>query len=501
MNGGRGLLVVLAGAALLASACEKSEPAASRARPSPADVVPRDASVYAEATLRFTGKDGRAARRFGSAVTGQAIPEDALLTIVADAIDAELDFDLLRPWFGSRAGFFLTDLPGEPAAAAVVLESRDARAAARYLRKDAGNGVRAASYQGVRFWRKPDGRAAGLVDGNVVLATSQEAVRATIAARKAPLASTKRYRSERGKGTPFAFLMASAPALRAGLGGVIPWTRSERRYVCRFLAPEGDLVIRASVTERQLVAQIDGLRRQAKPPEPIASFPGDSWLAGSSGDLSAALTNPLGRQLGSSASLGRTLQQVARIRLPKDLMRGLRRGTFYIQGHTFEPTGQLLAEVADRRAALRAITRFGRALKRRGTHHVDLEIFGRQEAKIYATPRRGSAAGTFDLGLMNGDLAFEFGAVGGGSELGDKPVYRQAKDALGTPPTILLDVQGLLKLEDPTGTRDVGAVGRLAYVAAAERSRGDSLSYSFVVRLAPGRIPTPTPDDGPDGQS
>ena len=493
-------LACLAIALFPLAGCDDSEPEETAHRPSPADVVPRAAVVYAESIIRLRGEAGRPARRFAAALTGLSdIPEDALIEAVADLVDEDIDVDLLTPWLGTRAGGFVIERGSRSPTGAIVFEATDTRKAARFIRETLGDGARSASYQGVRFRRAMDGRAAGVVAGKVVVAGSVEAMQAAISARRSPLASSARYRRARGNGRPFALLLASARVLGSGPDGLIPWSPAERREVERLLPRTGEVVIRASVGARQAVARIEGLRPQAgDDPEPIGSFPADAWLAASSADLSSVLLNPLGDALGSQTPFVRALEGLSGVRVPNALLREMRRGTIYFQGTPYEPTAQLLADVAHPRATGRAIVRFARTTER--THFVHLERVGGDYVSVVAEPRGGGAAADteIELRLINGGLIFELGSVGGGAELRDKPAYREARRALGQPPTVLLDMRSFLRLSDPSGTRPDGSLGRLSFVAVAEGNREGRGSYSIAIGVV--KTKPREPDRSPSSQ-
>src|SRR5919198_3689759 len=104
-----------------AAGCDDSKPAKRERPPSPADVVPRDAMAYAEATIRLRGPTAHALRRFVSSLTGEStVSEDAVLDLLAEVGDATIDFELLERWLGTRGALFVADIPGDRARAGIV---------------------------------------------------------------------------------------------------------------------------------------------------------------------------------------------------------------------------------------------------------------------------------------------------------------------------------------------------------------------------------------------
>jgi hypothetical protein len=483
MRAGRRSVPLLVAAALAVPACGGDD-SPDEPPPAPAELVPRDAYLYAETVLRLRGEAGRAARSFIARVTGQrTVPDGALLDELGEALDLDVRFRRgASAWVGQRGALFMLDRGDDPYAAGLVFDVADADRARRFLRSDIGRGARRVSYRGVTFWRGRNGRAAGLVRGRAVLGSSTAVVRAAIDTRRASLASTERYRRLRkGDTPPFLLAMADAEA-RAALLAITPFTPAERRALTWFWPRDAELLIELSVEERQAVARVHGLRSPARTAPPIKDFPGDAWVAISSGDLGA--NHP--------PQLPSVLDVVVGARFPRSILRAVERGTFFAQQQPGESAGELLGTVSDRRAVARSIRAFGQRLRLAGTHKVRFETPWGGVLAFTATARRPAPVYAFGMELIGRDLELSFGGTGAPDSLSETRAYREATRAFGREPTTLVNVRELVRLIDPTGSRDLGPLQQIAFMAATE-PRVDKWSH-YLVQLVPGK-PKPGPLD------
>jgi hypothetical protein len=481
MRAGRRWLSLLIVASLAAPGCGGDSP--PERRPVPAELVPRDAYLYAESVLRLRGKTGRAARSFITRLSGRrTVPDWALLDELGKALDLEVGFRRgIAPWVGQRGALFMLDLANDPYAAGIVLDAADPARARRFLRRDLGRGARRASHRGVSLWRARDGRAAGLVRGRAVLGSSAAVVRAAIDARRASLASTERYRRLRkGDTPPFLLAIAGAEA-RGAMLAVTPFTRAERRAFDWIWPRDAELTMELSVEERQATMKVGGLRRPAKTAPPIRDFPGDAWVAISSGDLGMNLP----------PQVNAMIDAITGTRFPASILRAMRRATFFVQQQPDEPAFELRGTVSDGRAVARSMRAFGRGLRRAGTHRVTVEAWRDELTLVAATLT--DVTSILQLELRGNDLLMEFGGVGAADSLSETRAYRDAARAFGRPPTTVVNVREVARAIDPTGRSDLGVLDRIAFLASAEAGR-DAWSR-FLVQLVPGKPPAEPLDD------
>jgi Protein of unknown function (DUF3352) len=483
------LAVAFAAVAVALPGCAGSDEDAAADLPSPAAVVPTDAFVYVEATIRLRGERAAPARRFISGLTGTPhVAEGMLVELLADAAGADLDFRKdLAPWAGDRAGLFAVATDEDPAAVAAVLPADDERAATRFLRHQLGHGLRTDRYGGVRVWRGPDGRAAAVISGQAVLAGSIAVLRKSIDARDAPLASTPRYkRLVRGR-LPFAFAIADGARVRSLLASLADAGGREGRDALALLPRDGDVDVQLDIERNAARVVADGLRPLGKAPEGIGDMPGDAWFAASTGDLATLLTNRAGARVGG-VSLQRLLGAVLGAEPPASLVRQLSRGTFYLEGDRSEPSGELVAEVASAKATDRAMLAFARALRRRSGKSVEVFRSHRADLGILTYERgRESADPPLSETFLNGrTLSLVFGPVGAAEKLRDAAIYREAARAMGASPTAVVDMR---RLRDFVGAPEPaeGRDRQVKLLGVAEHHDGGRVTWVFGVTL--GRVP------------
>lgn len=483
----RGLTAVLAAAALVAPGCDDSEERTRAHEPTPADLVPRDAYLYAEATLRLSGPTGGPAQRFVRNLTGlSTIDDEALMGAVGRALgDPGFERDI-DPWFRERAGLFVVGTEDDEAGVGLILDVAKPDTLPTFFRTHLGPGARRAEYRGVAYRRGTDNRAAGRIGKRVLLASSNDVMRAAIDARRRPFSRTARYRRARGDGPlPFAFGVGDIADVSDGLGRVVPLDREERTALDVLFPSEGEARFTVGVSPREAKASVSGIEPPEEPAPPIGDLPGDTWLAISSGNLALYLAGSLGQAAAPSGTFGRALSRMVEAPVPEAMLRELRAGTFFIQGGAETPSGELVAEVADPRVVGREVFRLGRTVERTGRYHVALSP-DRSLPQFEATGARERIQ-EFSAELRESTLTFEFGFIGSADELSDRPGYRHARRALGKPPTLLLDMRTLAESESEG--EEAPLSGRVSLVAGAESSHKDGLELSLLLRISDDAAP------------
>jgi hypothetical protein len=486
MAGVRRWVPVLVVAMLAASACG-GDPARESARPL-ADLVPRDAHVYAEGTVRLGSRAGRDAGRFVEGLTGvTSVPEGAIVDLLAQEVDMDVDFDELKPWLGDRAALFLIEQKADPHAAGVVVEVTDVDRARRFLHRKLGRDAPVMSHRGVRF-RSVGGRfAAAIVDGRAVVGTSAAVVEAAIDARRAPLSSTPRFkRAVEGDEPPFLLAIAT-PKVLTGFMLMSALSAAEERMLDSVLQPGADFVMRASLDERRALMTFGGLRGASEPAVSIADLPGDSLLALGSADLATILAPVAGESLTPSFFLDAALGA----RFPREVLRATRRGTFFVQPQSDGPSGELFVTVAGRHDVARELLAFAGRLRRARTHNVEVRRW-RTEVSLELWPRDLGTHYSVRVDFRDDDLNVEFGGGGPSDPLSGTAAYRRAERALGHPPTAMVDMRELARLLGPAAPQELGALERVAFIAGAERSAGGQHWQDVLIELRPAKPQAPS---------
>jgi hypothetical protein len=369
----------------------------------------------------------------------------------------------------------------------LILDVAKPRNLPTFFRKHLGPGARTVEHRGVAFQRGRDDRAAGRIGRHAVLASSDDAMRAVIEARREPFSRTARYRRARGTGPlPFAFGVADIDDTAARLANAVRLNSEETSALAALFPSEGEARFSLDVTPRQAIARVNGLEKPEKPAPPIEDLPGDTWLAISSGNLALFLAGSLGGPVAPSGTFGRALGDMVEARIPETMLQRLRAGTFFIQGGAETASGELVADVADPRMVGREVIRLGRAVERSGRYHVALTPDPRAP-QFEATGARERIQ-EFSAQLQGRTLTFEFGFIGSADELSDRPGYRQARRALGRKPTLLVDMRALA---DSESAGDEALLdGPVALAAGSESRHEDGLEMSFLLRLGDQAAPT-----------
>lgn len=465
---------------LLTAGCgDSSSPSVKR----PGDVAPRGAVAYVETSLRPRGE----ARGFLAGVLKQEPLEDRefageLLKFVG--LTGEFDSDV-EPWLGGRGALFFVEAGGDPAATGLVLEVARRAEAKRFLSDHLGGSPERSRYRRREVWTASDGRAGAMVDGWLVLTSSMAVLRASIDATPRPLSSTTRYqRLIEGEREPLAFALAKGEGAehalrRAGLLGAESLGGFNQSPV-----PASGMAAKLTLEGPQAVLEIRGLTAAEKPAPSIAGLPGDAWLAFSSNAMGQVASGTPTEATGLESRYLPLLQQFLRSELPRPVVRGLGRGTFFIQGGSAEDlSGELLARIKDPRTAWRSLLALGRRLERAGTHEVDASGTG-ATYRFTAESLRPEKLLRFHIRIGGQQLRLEFGLPGSADELEDTAAYRQATAALSGPPRSLVRVEEVVRLVGLRGAKQALGLEQLAWLAATDQPEGDQPVRRLAVRLA-----------------
>jgi hypothetical protein len=282
------LLLVLAGCG------SGGSDASSTSASNPATVVPPDAAVYLQATLRPSGdmQDGvvAAARKVLHVQDPGAELQRLVDRGLADSpVPGPPTYARdVEPWLGDRAAVFVLPHGGDKPVAGFVaaVEDRDAFERELGRLRDAGQLRDGGSAGGVAYDLTRDGEPVGLVGDFAVLASTLDAFRAAVGASNGDsLADASRFGDATGDvpDDALAFVYADPKALveaagtlrdvPAQLRGALQRLAERGPAVASLTASADQIAIEGSASSRLLAT--DGSGAEVS----VGQLPGDSWLA------------------------------------------------------------------------------------------------------------------------------------------------------------------------------------------------------------------------------
>ena len=136
----------------------------------PASLVPANAAMYFEATIRPEGEQREDVLAAAGKIMRTPDPAAKIQELVDEGFkDEDLTWERdFAPWVGEKAGVWLRDVSGEDPPVAGVIAVRDEKAAEAALPKLQDDGERG-TYEGVNYVMDDEDTAAGLVDGYLVV--------------------------------------------------------------------------------------------------------------------------------------------------------------------------------------------------------------------------------------------------------------------------------------------------------------------------------------------
>jgi hypothetical protein len=462
------LVALLAGLLLTAGAVAGCASSSGGAGSDPAGLVPATAPLYAEATLAGDSKEQADAEAALAKILRTTDPRGDL----AQAFDrAHVNFARdVEPWLGDRVGAAALSF-GRRGDKVVVAASRDDDAARAALARLAPNGA-ARSYRGVDYRVDPQrGKAAGVVDGFVVLGTENGLKAAIDASKGSSLAESDSLKDARAKvrAERSGFLYVDvAGVLRqalAGSGGgaaqlapfVEPVSLALPKTIAAALDAEPGLLRLDSATFGNGGAPSSG----ASGADALAALPGDAWLGVGVGEVGQTVNGFLDRVsqkggiagVGLQALLGQA-QQGLGLDIRRDLLGWMGDAGIYVAGTSDADRRAALAIASkDPAAAQRAVRALEQLAKRSGDVR-ELSVAG-VDAGFAVRRDRGddellvaSAGNRFVVAL--GRRALTEALASGGARLGDAPAFRDAAAKLGggVRPSFFVDVERLTTLLD-----------------------------------------------------
>jgi hypothetical protein len=477
------LLLTCAVTALTAAGCGES---ASGGEGDPAGIVPADAPLYVQATIRPEGE----LREGALAAIGKIMRTDDPAGRLRELINEEFAKEGggftwekdLAPWLGEEAALWVSDIAADEPSFAAIVQTTDvekAEAATTRFKEEEGTQYTPRSHAGVDYEVDPDGTAVGFVDDFLVMAT-ESAFKRTVDLSEGgdALADSDRYKDsldELEDDRLGNFYLDTKLLMDAALAedptaaqqleqfkSVLPF--DELGPTAGSLQADGDSIAIDSVTTglpegplRTLSTLFGGTGSEL-----IRELPGDAWGAfaiPNVGEGAETLFQAFAGALGGAALSAQLLEETG-LDLDQDVFSWIGDAGIFVRGTSeAKLDGALVIESTDDD---RASAAFGKLIgligKEQGATPAPVELQGAESAFSFTTP---DAAKPIVLARGSGRVVAAYGeeaakaALAPGSKLGDSELYGDAKAALGdTEPSILLSMPGVITLVDAIGETD-----------------------------------------------
>ncbi|HKG03723.1 MAG TPA: DUF3352 domain-containing protein [Conexibacter sp.] len=373
---GAGLLaLIVLLIALAVAGCGGSDSASSSSDGlDPATVVPADAAVYVQATVRPSGDMQAgvlaAARKVlrvddPGAELHRLIDEALADTDLAGTPSFERDID---PWLGDRVGVFvLPDRGDDPVAGfAAAVRDRDALEQELARLRDAGELRTGGRDSGVSYDVTNDDEPVGIVGDFVVFASTQQAFSAAIDASKgSSLADASRFTDAVGDvpDDALAFAYVDPKTLFDAVGGLVDVPPATRRALDRF-ADSGAVTASLTATADEIAIEAsaggqvtEALDSDSDAEVTVGQLPGDSWLALATPPLGPLIRNVLAGA-GVHDEAAAQVQQNVGLDLDRDLLEPLGGLGVFVRGESpLDIGGGALLQMTNAVAAQRLLTR------------------------------------------------------------------------------------------------------------------------------------------------
>jgi len=462
-----GLLCVLAAA--VTAGCGSSS--GSGGSEDPAALVPANAPVYAEATVRPQGKvraDAEAALR---KILRTDDPGAKITKALEDASKREQDVsfkDDVEPWLGDRIGAAVTSLrSGNEADYVLVIASRDDAKANSALKKE--KGVKR-SYKGVdyRFDAK-DKTAAAVVEHRVVIGTEGGLKSAIDASKGDSLAAADGLRAVRSKVAQDRLGLFYLDV--QGLFRTIAQSASSDPQIgvlLQSVAGAAPKAIGAALQAQPDVLRIDAVSigtpksvsTGGSGADVVAALPSDSWLALGVANLGQTLDRVVQTIAGAGGLTGvgvnavlHQFQQQTGLDLRKDVLSWMGDAGVFVGGTSKDDLrGALVIKTSDPAKTRRAIAVLKRFARRSGSVRISPLRFQGVDDGFTVRPASGPRV---DVGLAGDKFIVSAGnfrafkeAVDPNQGLGSTNTFADAAAKLGNGvrPSFYLDFQQVVAL-------------------------------------------------------
>lgn len=482
------LLTLAVLAAALAAGCGGDS--GSGSGDGPAGLVPRDAALYVEVTVRPEGDLREDALAAAGKVLDTSDPGPRLTEMIQDVLasggDPKLDYARdIEAWLGETAGVWMPggsrdggSSGGADAQALALIATTDAELTRERIgaaQERAGQRYTRRSYEGVDYQVDGDGEVFAIVDDFAAFGTEAELKRTIDASEGESLADSETYRKSL-EGLPaerlghvFAdsgrFLRASFddPAMQEQAAQL------ERIFdlgalgaVSGAFVADGDKLAFDSVMDAK---GSEAFRRLAflggGPSTPLVKeLPGDSWLAFGAPDLGETARFFYERAVGAfgGAAIREQARRETGLDLDQDVFGWIGDVAFFVRGDRVEALdGGAVIEVTDEGRAATAFGKLvGAARTRGGMSAEKLSLEGTEDAFALSDgqmPRPIVMARTPDRVVIAVGREAAEAALSGSDTLGDSAAYAEAREMLGDfEPSLLLSWPQVAALVDAAGT-------------------------------------------------
>jgi hypothetical protein len=515
MKTARPIVPALLGAlAAVAAGCGSSS--SSGGDHDPAALVPANAPLYAEATVRPEGKLGSDLEAALKKILRTDDPGAKIEKAIDDSGKREgITYAKdIEPWLGDRVGVALTALNGNDPDFVAVIASKDDSKAADAITGAQGDFV-TRSYEGIdyRVDRK-NGTVAGVLDHAVVVGTERGFKSAVDASKGESLAESNSLRTLRSKVAQERiglFYLDFQGLLRTA--GQAAGSQPEIGALLQSVSAAAPKTIGAAFQAQSDALRIDGVSlgtpksasSGANGADVVAGLPGDSWLAlgiGKSGETLdrtvQAIANAGGLTgVGVNAILGQFQKQTG-LDLRKDVLSWMGDAGLFVGGtSTAELGGALVVKTSDPAKTRRVIGVLRRLVRDQGGD-VKIAPLDAQGVDDGFTVRSAGSP-RIDVGLAGDKFIVSVGnfaafrqAVSPGQPLGSTPAFTAAANQLGggLRPSFFLDFQRVVSLIEAFAGGQADFAKAKPYldtfgaVVAGAKDEGDGVTRArFVVTL------------------
>ena len=513
MRTARSLVVALLCAliAAIAAGCGSSS-SGSGGDNDPAALVPANAPVYAEATLRPNGKVGADLDAALQKILRTQDPGAKIEKALSDSgkADGVTYKDDIEPWLGERAGIAVTSIRGDNADFVAVINSKDDGKAQDALSKTKGEIVKR-SYNGVdyRFDRK-ENTAAGVFSHNVVVGTEPGFKAAVDASKGQALAESNGLRGVRSKvaeervGLLYLDVNGLLRAVSQSAG-----SQPEVGAVLQSLSAAVPKTVGAALQAQPDAIKIDGVSlgtpesasSGASGADMVASLPDSSWLAfgfGKSGQAFEGILDGVAKAggitgVGVNALLSQFRQQTG-LDLRKDVLSWMGDAGIFVAGKGLPDLGGALviktSDPAKTKKVIRVLRRL--AASKSGAKVSDLHAQGVDDGFTLVSGNQprvdvALAGDKFVVAVGGGDALKQ--AISPSQALGSSPAFTDAAGKLGDglKPSFYLDFQQVVALVDGFVGNEADFQKAKAYletfgaIVAGAKDEGDGVTRARLV--------------------
>jgi hypothetical protein len=460
----------------------------------PASLVPTNAMVYVDVTIRPEGD----VREEALAAAGKALrssdPESQIRRVIDKAL-AEDNDDLdyakdIKPWLGQHVGFWFgtrLDRDGDPGGAALIATTDPDAALDAFHKSSAADKLTKRSYHGTDYEVDKDGVATGIVEDFLVTGPEPEFKQVVDAPDGKALADADGYRKnvdqlnddrlahfyvDLGRALELAQKSNPEDEQLRQLQSMVPLGKLPP--VVGSFSADGDRLAVDVALKADAVNAFGSFGGLGGSTPLLKDLPGDSWAAFGAPEYGKSLNAMLNQYAGmfGGAAARQQLQQQYGIDLDQDILSWIGDVAAFARGDSLATLdGGVVIQVTD---AGKSATGFGKIvglLQAAGGTHVDpISIKGAANAFAItdnSTPKPIVAArNDKKVVIAYGREAAEQ-AFSPSSKFGDSDVYGRAKALLGdVDPSLVLSMPAVLGLVDSIGEADAGYAHAKPYLEA-----------------------------------